>query len=91
MRYRPTGDFTVTNTFSTNNFGEVGLAQGTKPLIQRTEVELPGPRRVQPRPRPTTLARGVVLDDGRRPTSCHLVERRRRAAPADAAACSTAT
>ena len=29
MRYRPTGDFTVSNTFSTNNFGEVGLAQGT--------------------------------------------------------------
>ena len=27
MLYRPTGDFTVTNTFTTNKFGEVGLAR----------------------------------------------------------------
>ncbi|WP_322921767.1 ExeM/NucH family extracellular endonuclease [Nocardioides renjunii] len=63
MRYRPTGDFTVTNTFSTNNFGEVGLAQGTKPLIQRTEVELPGPA-ASSATEADNLARGVVLDDG---------------------------
>ena len=63
MRYRPTGAFTVTNTFSTNNFGEVGLANGTKPLIQRTEVELPGPAGSSPT-EADNLARGVVLDDG---------------------------
>ncbi|MDZ5661811.1 ExeM/NucH family extracellular endonuclease [Nocardioides sp. S-58] len=63
MRYRPTGDFTVTNTFSTNNFGEVGLAQGTKPLTQRTEVELPGPA-ASSATEADNLARGVVLDDG---------------------------
>ena len=56
MRYRPTGAFTVTNTFSTNNFGEVGLANGTTPLIQRTEVsprpgQLEPHRGGQPRPR----------------------------------------
>ncbi len=28
----PTNTFTVTNSFNTNNFGEVGLATGTKPL-----------------------------------------------------------
>ena len=43
MLYRPTGAYTVTNTFTTNQFGEVGLASGTKPLMQRTEVEEPGP------------------------------------------------
>ena len=63
MRYRPTGDFTVSNTFSTNNFGEVGLANGTKPLIQRTEVELPGPAASSPT-EADNLARAVVLDDG---------------------------
>ncbi|MFC7359396.1 ExeM/NucH family extracellular endonuclease [Nocardioides astragali] len=63
MRYRPTGAFTVSNTFSTNNFGEVGLAQGTKPLIQRTEVELPGPAGSSAT-EADNLARAVVLDDG---------------------------
>ncbi|MCW2739058.1 ExeM/NucH family extracellular endonuclease [Nocardioides sp.] len=63
MRYRPTGAFTVTNTFSTNNFGEVGLANGTNPLIQRTEVELPGPAGSSPT-EADNLARAVVLDDG---------------------------
>ena len=63
MRYRPTGDFTISNTFSTNNFGEVGLAQGTKPLIQRTEVERPGPAGSSAT-EADNLARAVVLDDG---------------------------
>ena len=38
MLYTPTDAFTVTNTYSTNQYGEVGLAQGTSPLIQPTEV-----------------------------------------------------
>lgn len=38
MLYTPTDEFTVTNTYSTNQYGEVGLAQGTSPLIQPTEV-----------------------------------------------------
>lgn len=63
MRYRPTGDFTVSNTFSTNSFGEVGLAAGSQPLIQRTEVELPGPAASSPT-EADNLARAVVLDDG---------------------------
>jgi predicted extracellular nuclease len=41
MLFQPTGDYTVTNTFATNQFGEVGLAVGTKPLIQNTEVARP--------------------------------------------------
>jgi 5'-nucleotidase len=63
MRYRPTGSFTISNTFSTNNFGEVGLAQGTKPLIQRTEVERPGPAGSSAT-EADNLARAIVLDDG---------------------------
>ena len=38
MLYTPTDAFTVTNTYSTNQYGEVGLAQGNTPLIQPTEV-----------------------------------------------------
>ncbi|HEV2888199.1 MAG TPA: ExeM/NucH family extracellular endonuclease [Jatrophihabitans sp.] len=63
MLYRPTGAFTVTNTFSTNQFGEVGLASGTKPLIQRTEVEKPGPAASSPT-EADNAARAVTLDDG---------------------------
>ena len=66
MLYNPTGKYTVTNTFSTNQFGEVGLAFGTKPLIQPTEVAVPA------LPKPDAIkaveadnaARRVVLDDG---------------------------
>ena len=66
MLYSPTGKYTVTNTFSTNQFGEVGLAFGTKPLIQPTEVAVPA------LPKPDAIkaveadnaARRVVLDDG---------------------------
>ena len=76
MRYRPTGDFTVSNTFSTNNFGEVGLAQGTKPLIQRTEVERPGPAGSSAT-EADNLARAVVLDDGA--STNFLLSRQRRA------------
>ncbi len=39
MLFDPTGErFTVTNTYSTNQYGEVGLALGDTPLIQPTEV-----------------------------------------------------
>ena len=63
MLFQPTGDYTVTNTFSTNQFGEVGLAVGTTPLMQNTEVGAPGS--------PEAAAvlvdnakRAVTLDDG---------------------------
>src|SRR4051812_8806410 len=63
MLYRPTGAYTVTNTFTTNQFGEVGLASGTKPLIQRTDVEKPGPASASPT-EADNAARAVTLDDG---------------------------
>lgn len=42
MLFQPTGAYTVTNTFGTNQYGEVGLAVGTTPLLQNTEVAKPG-------------------------------------------------
>jgi 5'-nucleotidase len=63
MLYHPSGDFTVTNTYSTNQYGEVGLASGDKPLLQPTEVAAPES------PEATAVAadnaaRAVTLDDG---------------------------
>ena len=63
MLFQPTGAFTVTNTFATNQFGEVGLAVGTTPLMQNTEVGAPGS------PEAAAVVadnakRAVTLDDG---------------------------
>ncbi|MFX8942046.1 hypothetical protein ABTN11_20415, partial [Acinetobacter baumannii] len=33
MLILPQGDYTVTNTYSTNQYAEIGLATGTTPLI----------------------------------------------------------
>ena len=44
MLFRPSGAYTVTNTYATNQYGEVGLAVGTTPLIQTTEVAAPALR-----------------------------------------------
>ncbi len=59
----PSGPFTVTNVFGTNRFAEIGLAAGTTPLIQPTEVQDaqtgdPGAVAAD------NAARAVVLDDG---------------------------
>ncbi len=59
----PTDTFTVTNTFATNQFAEIGLATGTKPLIQPTDVARPGTAEVDAIAA-DNAARGVVLDDG---------------------------
>ena len=56
------------NTFSTNQFGEVGLATGSKPLIQPTEVAAPAPRRPARADGATTRARSSSTT-ARRPTS----------------------
>ena len=63
MLYQPSGDYTVTNTFATNRFGEVGLAVGNTPLLQSTEVAEPG----SPEAAAVVAdnaARAVTLDDG---------------------------
>jgi 5'-nucleotidase len=63
MLYRPTGDYTVTDTYNTNSFGEVELGAGDSPLIQWTEVARPST------PEAAAIkadddARMVTLDDG---------------------------
>ncbi|MEZ0449755.1 ExeM/NucH family extracellular endonuclease [Cellulomonas sp. ICMP 17802] len=63
MLFQPTEPFTITNTFTTNQFGEVGLASGALPLLQPTEVGRPGSAEATAAAA-DNAARGVVLDDG---------------------------
>lgn len=63
MLFQPTGDLTISNTYSTNQYGEVGLAAGTLPLLQPTEVGRPGSAEAAAAAA-DNAARGVVLDDG---------------------------
>lgn len=63
MLFLPTGDLTVSNTYSTNQYGEVGLAAGTTPLLQPTEVAAPGSAEAAAVVA-DNAARAVVLDDG---------------------------
>ena len=60
---RPTGDFTVTNTFATNQYGEVGLAAGGVPLVQPTDVAAPGSAEAAA-VAADNAERAVTLDDG---------------------------
>lgn len=63
MLYQPSGPFTVSNTFGTNQYGEVGLAAGDKPLIQSTEVAAPRSAEALA-VEADNAARAVTLDDG---------------------------
>jgi 5'-nucleotidase len=60
----PTGEFTVTNSFSTNQFGEIGLATGDHPLVQPTEVAADDDTAALNVVKADNAARAVVLDDG---------------------------
>lgn len=63
MLVAPQGPFTVSNTYPTNQYGEVGLAAGTTPLRQPTDVGAPGSAAAAAAAA-DDAARGVVLDDG---------------------------
>ncbi len=63
MLFAPTGAYTVTNTFATNQFGEVGLAVGSTPLLQSTDVAPPGSEAARAVDA-DNAARKVTLDDG---------------------------
>lgn len=56
MLLRPVGRFTITNNYTTNSYAEIGLAAGSKPLPQPTDVA---------RPRSAAYDR-VVADNARR-------------------------
>jgi predicted extracellular nuclease len=61
----PTDQFTVTDNFETNNFGEIGLATGDHQLWQPTDLYNPNiePGKVA-EVEADNAARGVVLNDG---------------------------
>ncbi|WP_129338771.1 ExeM/NucH family extracellular endonuclease [Cellulomonas endophytica] len=63
MLVAPTGAFTITNTYSTNQYGEVGLASGSLPLLQPTDVADAGSPEAAA-VAADNAARAVVLDDG---------------------------
>ena len=63
MLVQPQGDFTVSNTYSTNQYGEVGLATGTTPLRQPTDVARPGSTEAAA-VAADNAARAITLDDG---------------------------
>jgi 5'-nucleotidase len=63
MLVLPQGDFTVADVYTTNQYGEVKLAAGEKPLIQPTEVARPGSAEAAA-VAADNAARAVTLDDG---------------------------
>ena len=63
MLYDAGDNWTVSNTFATNNFGEVGLAVGSTPLIIPTEVARPGTAGYTAAVA-DNAARAIALDDG---------------------------
>ena len=63
MLLDPAGPYTVTNTYSTNQYAEIGLAIGAGPLITPTEVARPGTP-AYTEAVATNAARAVTLDDG---------------------------
>jgi len=70
MLFRPTGDFTVANTYfgggtpGDSRYGEVGLAQGDRPLITPTEVADAQDPEAVAAVVADNAARQIVLDDG---------------------------
>lgn len=63
MLVRPVGDYTVTNNYSLNSFGEVGLAPGASAHRTPTDVVLPGAEANALQAKQD--AEVVYLDDGR--------------------------
>jgi 5'-nucleotidase len=64
MLLAPTDDFTIADVYSTNQYGEIGLATGDQPLLQPTEYKSPTDTQGLQDVVDDNFARGVVLDDG---------------------------
>ncbi|GAB3945602.1 ExeM/NucH family extracellular endonuclease [Corynebacterium tapiri] len=58
-----TGQYTVTDNYQINSYGEVGLVDGTTPLRQPTDVVTPGAEATAMQAE--NDARRLILDDGR--------------------------
>ena len=57
-------EFTVTNNYATNEYAEIGLATGSRPLVAPTEVADAQDEAAVEAVADDNFARGVVLDDG---------------------------
>lgn len=64
MLLRPQGPFTVADNFSLNQYAEIGLASGTTPLPQPTDVADPADAAAIRAVTEDDVARSVTLDDG---------------------------
>lgn len=64
MLLDPQGAYTVTDNYETNYYGSVGLAAGTEPLVQPTEVADPHDEAAVAKVERDNRARAVTLDDG---------------------------
>ncbi len=62
MLILPTGDITVSDNYGTNRYGEIGLVNGTEPLLQATDVVSPGDEAIEYEAE--NAQRAYVLDDG---------------------------
>ncbi|MFT3889391.1 MAG: ExeM/NucH family extracellular endonuclease [Arachnia sp.] len=62
MLVLPKGQWTITNNYALNQFGQLGLTPGTKPLYVATDVVAPGPRAEAYEA--ANKARLITLDDG---------------------------
>ena len=63
MLVQPTGDITVTDNYSTNTYGEIGLANGAETLRQPTDVARPGSDEAK-KVDAENKKKAYVLDDG---------------------------
>lgn len=63
MLLAPQGAYTVSDVYSTNFYGSIGLAAGTQPLLTPTEVAAPGSPEYDAAVA-DNAARKVTLDDG---------------------------
>jgi predicted extracellular nuclease len=64
MLIEPTNDFTVTDNYDLNLYGEIGLASGDHPLVQPTEVCADDDSACLDDVKADNAARAVLLDDG---------------------------
>ena len=62
MLLHPTGAWTVTDTYSTNHYGQLGLAVGDEPLYNATDVVAPGAEATAYEA--ANAAKEILLDDG---------------------------
>lgn len=62
MLVQPQGNYTITNNFDLNRFGQIGLAVGDEPLFQSTDKVLPGA--AADAYEAENLKKYITLDDG---------------------------